>query len=246
MKRSARGVMLVLAGLSLLAGCAVRDFVLEVPERVNQATKPVKYTLAREPVGRRDNFQQAMAQLATGDFLQAQRSLHRALWDIEQIEGRWLRLEELGEALQLLSEIYSALDRPGWADEQRALARALADARRRDDWPIMPRDSLGKGKAAYQAAKFRDATVALRQALIDLQVLAHTPARVASLEETRCYLALAHFALDQHDRAREEIRRLAALDASVTACRREAPPAVRALIRDVQLSEAPPLRRSMP
>jgi hypothetical protein len=246
MRLSASRLGLALAGLSLISGCAVRDFVLEVPGRVNQATKPVKYTLAREPVGRRDTFQQALAQLAAGDLLLAQRSLHRALWELEQIEGRWLRLEELGEALQALAEVYHGLDRPGWAEEQRALARALADARRRDDWPVVPGESLVKGKAAYQAARFRDATVALRQALVDLQVLTHTPARVASLEETRCYLALAHFALDQHDRAREEIRRLAALDGSVTTCRREAPPAVRALIRDVQLSEAPALRRSMP
>jgi tetratricopeptide (TPR) repeat protein len=246
MRPRSRVLVLLLAGASLIAGCAVRDFVLEVPERINQATKPVKYTLARESTGRRDNFEQARAQLDAGDLVLAQRSLHRALWDLEQIEGRWLRLEELVEALQVLAEIYRGLDRAAWADEQRALARALTHARRRDDWPVMPRESLTKGKGAYQAARFREATVALRQALVDLQVLAHTPARVASLEEARCYLALAHFALDQHDRAREELRRLAALDESVTTCRREAPPAVRALIRDVQLTEVPALRRSMP
>jgi tetratricopeptide (TPR) repeat protein len=144
------------------------------------------------------------------------------------------------------ADVYGGLGRADWADEQRALATGLANARRRQDASVPPRGSLAKGKAAYRAAKFREATATLRQALVDLQALTHTPARVASLEEARCYLALAHFALDQHERAREEIRQLAALDGSVASCRREAPPAVRALIRDVQLSEAPAARQSIP
>jgi tetratricopeptide (TPR) repeat protein len=234
------------AGLGLGSGCVVRDFVREVPGHVNQATKPVKYTLARERPGQRESFEQGRAQLNAGEWELAQRSLHRALWDLERIEGRWLRLEELAEVHEALAEAYSGLGRAAWADEQRALAAALANARRRENAALPPRGSLGKGKAAYRAAKFREATIALRQALVDLEALTHTPARVASLEEARCYLALAHFALDQHERAREEIRRLAALDGSVASCRREAPPAVRALIRDVQLSEAPAVERSLP
>jgi hypothetical protein len=228
------------------SGCAIRDFVREVPEQVNQATKPVKYTLARERLRQRESFEQGRAQLNGGDYRLAQRSLHRALWDLERIEVRRLRLEELVEAHRALAEVYGGLGQADWADEQRSLAGELANARRRDEPSVPPRGSLAKGKAAYGAAKFREATAALLQALVDLEALTHTPARVASLEEARCYLALAHFALDQHERAREEIRRLAALDGSVASCRREAPPAVRALIRDVQLSEAPAVKRGTP
>ncbi len=74
--------------------------------------------------------------------------------------------------------------------------------------------------------------------------MSHTPARVASIEEARCYLVLARFALDQAERAREEVRRLAALDDSLASCRRQAPPTVLAFIRRVQTSDAPAARRT--
>jgi len=245
MRRAA--IAWLLAVLALAPGCAtVREVVREVPERINQATKPVKYALAATHVRRRDSLERGLEQLRAGDHRAALRSLHRALWDLERIEKRWLRLEELAEAHLAIADAYAALKRPQWAVEHRALAAALADYPGRDEAAPPPHRALARAKSAYQAARFRDATVALGQALVELEGIGHTPARIASLEEARCYLALAHYALDQEERAREEIRRLAALDDSVVTCRREAPPVVQQLIRDVQLSEAAGTRRSIP
>jgi hypothetical protein len=72
------------------------------------------------------------------------------------------------------------------------------------------------------------------QALVDLEAVTHAPARAKLLEEARCYLVFTYFALEEGDRARDELERIAALDASLAYCAREAPPAVRPLIEDVQ------------
>jgi hypothetical protein len=242
------GRLLFLAAC-LTAGTActtIRGFVNEVPDRISAATKPVKYTLAATPMKQRVNLEQGQAQVRAGEFRTAVQSLHRALWDVEGIDKRWLRLEELAEAHRALSQAYLGLRKPDWAEEHRALAVALAELPRRDDPAASPRQALARAKSAYRTARFRDARVALGQALVELEGVAHTPARVASIEEVRCYLALSYFALDQQERAREEIRRLAALDDAVASCRREAPPAVRDLIREVQLSEATSVKRSIP
>jgi hypothetical protein len=74
----------------------------------------------------------------------------------------------------------------------------------------------------------------LSAALVDLQGLTHPAARVNALEEARCYRALVFVALDQEERARDELRRLLALDPTLTFCRSHAPPAVRLLMRGVQ------------
>jgi len=240
------GRLLALAAcLGVATGCAtVRDFAKEVPARVHAATKPVKYVLAGVDPGRRDSLQRGQAQLKAGEYRVALRSLRQALWDAEHIDTRWLRLEELTETHEALAAVYAGLRKSDWADEHRALAFAFANYPQRAGANVAPDQALVQGKSAYRAARFRDATVALNQSLIELQGLSHTPARVASLEEARCYLVLSRFALEQDERAREEVRRLAALDDSLAACRRQAPPAVQALIRSVQASDAPAARRS--
>ncbi len=231
--------------LGVVTGCAtLRDFAHDVPVRVNAITKPVKYVLAGVNPGQRDSLERGEAQLKAGEYRLALRSLRQALWDAERIDARWLRLEELAETHQALAAVYDGLRTSDWANEHRALAVALAHYPGRDGTAAAPDQALAKGKSAYRAARFREATVALGQSLVELEGVSHTPARVASIEEARCYLVLARFALDQAERAREEVRRLAALDDSLASCRRQAPPTVLAFIRRVQTSDAPAARRT--
>ncbi|MGH7391641.1 MAG: hypothetical protein ACREM3_19605 [Candidatus Rokuibacteriota bacterium] len=243
-RRGARLLVLVTC-VGAASGCAtLRELAHDVPARVHAATKPVKYVLAGADPDRRDSLDRGQAQIKAGEYRLALRSLRQALWDAERIDARWLRLEELAETYHSLAAVYAGLRNNAWAEEHRTVAAALADYPGPAGPPASPDGALTLGRSAYRAARFRDATVALGRALIDLEGISHTPARVAAVEEARCYLILARFALDQDERAREEVRRLAALDDSLASCRRQAPPVVQAFIRSVQTSDAPAARRA--
>lgn len=222
----------VLLGLSCLvgAGCASLQ---DLP-----GVKPLKYTLAGADREQRANLERGQTQLRAREYADAIRSLRQALWDVERIDKPWLRLEELVEVHEALAEAYRGLGTNQWSEEQRALAQALVEYGRRENEPGAPETALAKAKAAYQAAHFRDAVAAFGQALVELEGLSPTPVRLKSLAETRCYLVLAYFALGREERAGEEARQLAARDGAATSCRRQAPPPVQALLRDVEVSEA--------
>ena len=206
---------------------------------VTSACQPIKYTLAGADSTLRETLQRGLLEMKRENYQVALEALNKALWDLEQIEKPGLRLPELAEAHQALADVYSALRRVEWADEQRTLAKALADLSGQDAGSGSPEQALARGKAAYVAARFREALTDLRRALIDLEGLTHTPARVRSLEEARCFLAFTYVAIDLLDRAKEEIRRLWALDPTLTFCQREAPPAIRRLIDDARRTLAP-------
>jgi len=243
--RRVAALLVLVAGFTTASGCAMlRELANDMPAHFQAATKPVKYMLAGVDPSQRQSLERGQAQLKAGEHRLALPPLRQALWDAERIDARWLRLEELAETYQTLAAVYDGLRKDDWAAEHRALAVALASYPGRDGDVPAPDRALTRGKSAYRSARFREATTALGEALVELQGISHTPVRVASLEETRCLLVLSRFALDQDERAREEIRRLAALDDSLASCRRQAPPAVQAFIRRVQTSDAPAARRS--
>ena len=74
------------------------------------------------------------------------------MWDVEQIDEPSLRLEELVEIHQTLAGAYTGLGKTQWSEEQRALAQALVEYRRREDGSASPEAALAKAKTAYQAA----------------------------------------------------------------------------------------------
>jgi tetratricopeptide (TPR) repeat protein len=147
-------------------------------------------------------------------------------------------VEELVEVHQALAEAYDGLKKNQWSGEQRALARALTEYGRRPSDPASSEAALAKARAAYQTAQFREAVTGFGRALVELEGVSPTPARLRSLVEARCHLMLAYFALGRSERAGEEVRRLAGLDGATVLCARQAPPPVRTLIRSVETSEA--------
>ena len=225
-----------LLGLSVLAGagCATMDDAT----RDLPGVKRMKYTIARADREHRVSLERGQMQLRAREYGPAVRSLREALWDLEQIEKPSLRLEELAEVRGSLAEAYAGQGKTQWGDEQRALAQALIAYRERPSAVTTREAALAKAKAAYRAAHFRDALTAFGQALVELEGLSPTPARVQALEEARCHLVLAYFALGQEDRAGEEVRGLAVRTGATASCRKQAPPPVQALIRDVEVSEA--------
>lgn len=224
----------------LSAGCATtQELTRDLP-----GVKLVKYTLAGADREQRANLDRGLSQLRAREYDTAARSLRQAMWDVELIDEPSLRLEELVEVHQTLAEVYTGLGKTQWSEEQRALAQGLVEHGRRANESGSPETALAKAKAAYQAAHFREAVTAFGQALVDLEGLSPTPARLKSLVDTRCHLVLAYFALGRSERAGEEVRRLAALDGATASCRRQAPPPVRALITTVEASEARVGKRS--
>ena len=218
----------------LSGGCATtQELTRDLP-----GVKFVKYTLAGADREQRANLDRGLSQLRAREYDTAARSLRQAMWDVELIDEPSLRLEELVEVHQTLAEVYTGLGKTQWSEEQRALAQGLVEYGRRENESGSSEAALAKAKAAYQAAHFREAVTAFGQALVELEGLSPTPARLKSLVDTRCHLVLAHFALGRSERAGEEVRRLAALDGATASCRRQAPPPVRALISTVEASEA--------
>ncbi len=206
--------------------------------------KFVKYTLAGADREQRANLDRGLSQLRAREYDAAARSLRQAMWDVEMIEEPSLRLEELVEVHRTLAEVYTGLGKTPWSGEQKALAQALVDYRRRETESRSPEAALTRAKAAYQAALFREAVTVFGQALVELEGLSPTQARLKSLVDARCHLVLANFALGRSERAGEEVRQLAALDGATESCRRQAPPPVRALIGTVEASEARVGKRS--
>jgi tetratricopeptide (TPR) repeat protein len=218
----------------LSGGCAsTQELARDLP-----GVKFMKYTMAGADREQRASLDRGLTQLRALEYDPAARSLRRAMWDVELIDKRSLRLEELVEVHQALAAAYTGLGKNQWSEEQRALAQALIEYGRRENGSGPPETALAKAKAAYQAAHFREAETAFGQALVELEGLSPTPVRLKSLVDARCHLVLAHFALGRSERASEEVRRLAALDGATASCRRQAPPPVRTLISAVEASEA--------
>ena len=226
---------LALIGVLVTAGCASFEQAGRDADRGFQShiAKPVLYKLAGADQELRVNIDRGQTELDAKDYKAAVLSLNRAVWDVERIQKRSLRLAELSEAYQLLSQAYLGLGNAGVAEEHRRMAGALAEAAARERSPSSAY-VLAPAKEAYLSAQFTKAVKALRQALVDLEDLLDPDIRIIQLAETRCYLALSYFAAQEHDRVVDQIRRLWAHDASMTACVRDAPPAVRVLIADVQ------------
>ena len=232
-------IWLGLVGL-LCAGCAAtQELTRDLP-----GVKFVKYKVAGADRELRANLERGLSQLRAREYDAAVRSLRQAMWDVEQIEASSLRLEELIEVHQSLAEAYVGLGKSQWADEQRSLAQALGEYGRREDVAAYPEAALGKAKTVYQAAQFREAVTAFGQALVELEGVTATPARLKSLGEARCHLVLAYFALGRSDRAAEEVRQLTGLDGATVSCRKQAPPPVRTFISAVEASEARFTKRS--
>ena len=238
-----------IVGLACLvsAGCAsTQEFTRDLPSvRDLPGVRFVKYTLAGADRELRANLDRGLSQLRAREYDTAVRSLRQAMWDLEQIDDPTLRVEELVEVHQSLAEAYTGLGKTQWSDEQRTLAKALGEYRRRDEGPGSPETALAKAKAVYQAAQFREAVTAFGQALVELEGLSPMPVRLKSLVDARCHLVLAHFALGRSDRAAEEVRQLTGLDGATELCRRQAPPPVRTLISAVEASEARFTKRSV-
>ena len=237
-----------IVGLACLvsAGCAsTQELTRDLPSvRDLPGVRFVKYTLAGADRELRANLDRGLSQLRAREYDTAVRSLRQAMWDVEQIDDPTLRVEELVEVHQSLAEAYTGLGKTQWSDEQRTLAKALGEYRRRDE-PGSPETALAKAKAVYQAAQFREAVTAFGQALVELEGLSPMPVRLKSLVDARCHLVLAHFALGRSDRAAEEVRQLTGLDGATELCRRQAPPPVRTLISAVEASEARFTKRSV-
>jgi tetratricopeptide (TPR) repeat protein len=224
---------LVLAGV-LSGGCATtQEITRDLP-----GVKWVKYTMAGADLEQRANLDHGRTQIRAGDYDGAVRSLHQAIWDVEQIEGDWLRVEELVDVHQALADAYDGLKKSQWSGEMRAQAKALGEYGRRQSDPASSEAAVAKARAAYQAAQFREAVTAFSRALVELEGVSPTPVRLRSLADARCHLMLAYFALGRSERAGEEVRRLAAMDGATALCARQAPPPVRTLIRSVETSEA--------
>jgi tetratricopeptide (TPR) repeat protein len=236
--RRAMGLLGLVCLLS--GGCAAtKELTRDLP-----GVKFMKYTLAGADRDLRANLDRGLGQLRAGEYDTAVRSLRQAMWDVEQIDETSLRLEELVEVHQTLADAYTGLGRTQLSEEQRALAQALAEYGRREDGSGSPETVLSKAKAVYQAAQFREAVTAFGQALVELEGLSPTPARLKSLVDARCHLVLAYFALGRSDRASEEVRQLTGLDGATVSCRRQAPPPVRTFISAVEASEARFTKRS--
>ena len=224
---------LVLAGV-LSAGCATtQEITRDLP-----GVKWVKYTMAGADLEQRAHLDHGRTQIRAGDYDGAVRSLHQAIWDVEQIEDDGLRVEELVDVHQALADAYDGLKKSQWSGEMRAQAKALGEYGRHQSDPASSEAAVAKARAAYQAAQFREAVTAFGRALVELEGVSPTPARLRLLADARCHLMLAYFALGRSERAGEEVRRLAAMDGATALCARQAPPPVRTLIRSVETSEA--------
>ena len=196
---------------------------------------PVKYTFLGEDRKVRKSLEAGLTQLREERYEEAVGSLNQSVWDLERIGRRGLRVDELAEAYQALGDAYAGLRKRDWAEEQWQVAKALRDLGREGAAsPDPPESSLMRAREAYASAQFSQALTTLRQALVDLEGVTDAPTRVKRLEEARCYLTFTYVALEKESRAKAELQRLQALDASVTSCAREAPPVVRRLISDVQ------------
>jgi tetratricopeptide (TPR) repeat protein len=224
----------LLAGLCALAaaGCAALDRTAET------VVTPMKYAWAGADTGLRTNLQRGLTQLDAADVRGAVRSLNRAIWDLQRVEDRGLRMAELARAHCALGNAYWSLRKPDWAEDQWKLSAAFAARSRQTAGPGGGPSPLDRGKAAYVSAQFPESVSWLHQAFVDLEEADEFGVRLKRLEEARCYLGFSYVALGQEERAKEEFQRLVALDAAGTFCSCAAAPKIRRLISEVQRSMA--------
>jgi tetratricopeptide (TPR) repeat protein len=221
--------------LALLTSCATagRGSSEETDSVWAHIARPLKYWSAGASLKARANLERGQRELDARNYRVAIAALNRALWDLERIPDRALRLSELQVAYKALRSAYLALGVSDVAEEHRSMAQALANAVARER-SSDGAQALGRAKQAYATARFRDAVKKLRQALIELEDVSEAEARVVQLADARCYLALSYFATEKHALVREELRRLWALEPSMAECIREAPPGVRKVIGEIQ------------
>ena len=103
-----------------VTGCAALDKTTET------VVTPVKYAWVGADSGLRTNLQHGLTQLEAADSAGAVRSLNRAIWDLQRIEDRALRMGELARAHRAMGDAYSRVRKPDWAEDQWKLATALA------------------------------------------------------------------------------------------------------------------------
>jgi tetratricopeptide (TPR) repeat protein len=221
--------------LLLAAGCASFEQAGKEADRgfKTHISKPVLYKVAGADPALRVGLERGQLEIDAKDYKAAVVTLNRAVWEVERIQKRSLRLVELAEAYELLSQAYLGLGNAGVAEEHRRMAQALTEAGTRER-STTSAYVLAPAKEAYMSAQFSKAVKALRQALVDLEDLLDPDIRIIQLAETRCYLALSYFAAQEHDHVVDQLRRLWAQDPAMTSCMRDAPRAVRGLIADVQ------------
>ncbi|HEV8614515.1 MAG TPA: hypothetical protein VGU22_03390 [Methylomirabilota bacterium] len=227
-------MLAVVLGVAL-AGCATVERTSADAKRGVEAniTAPMRYRIAGADPTLRTNLDSAQVELAAGNHRGAIPLLNRALWDVERIQKRALRLTELVVVYDSLAQAYAAMGILDLAEEARRLARSLTEATGREPAPGAI-ELLARAKDAYVSAQFREALRGLRQALVDLADIVDVETRIASVAQTRCYLAFAYFATQERSRVRDELRRLSVFDPSFDVCGRDAPPGVRALIADLR------------
>jgi hypothetical protein len=111
----------LIAGVCIaVVGCAALDRTTET------VVTPVKYAWAGVDSGLRTNLQHGLTQLEAADIPGAVRSLNRAIWDLQRIEDRGLRMGELARAHRAMGDAYSSVRKPDWAEDQWRLAAAFA------------------------------------------------------------------------------------------------------------------------
>jgi hypothetical protein len=196
-------------------------------------TRPVRYRLAAAGPELRAKLDAGHRELDARDYGAAIVAFNQALWDLEHIRDRGLRLSELRSVYEALARAYYSLGILDIAEDQRWMARALDEAASREP-ALDAADALKSAKETYARARFQDAGPQLRRALVGLEDIPELERRVAQVAHARCYLALSHYAVRDHVRMREELRRLWALDATMAACVRESPPGLRAVIGEIQ------------
>jgi tetratricopeptide (TPR) repeat protein len=229
------GALALLAvGMPLLAACtSIHDASSGVAQTWwTQIVRPAKYRVGGIDPEVRANLTRGQQDVEAMNYRDALVALNRALWDVELIQGRSLRLAELAEVHEELGYAYAGLGKADVAQEHRRIVAALTDAATRAPAPE-PAATLARAKDAYAAARFREALTMLRAALIDLEDVSDRETRVHQLAEARCYLAFTYFAGEDRERVSDELLRLAAMDGTLSTCAPEAPPGVRALMPDV-------------
>jgi hypothetical protein len=229
------GAALAALALCLPLGCATVNRMSSEASRAieTRVTLPVKYRLAGADRDARANLERGQGELDARNYRAAITSFNRAVWDVERIGDRQLRLAELTTVYDGLRRAWFGLGVSASAEEHGTMASALAGLAAREPLGDAAQ-GLGRAKHAYASARFPAAVRELRRALVDLEDVTEFEARVGQLAEARCYLALSYFAAQDHERVREELRRLTGFDPSMSACTREAPPGLRAVIAEVQ------------
>lgn len=232
---SSTGVVALTIGLAFTGGCAsLPKTPADAWRLVNtHVTHPVRYRAARADPALRRNLDYGEDELAAGHHRAALAAFNYALWDVEYIHRRSLRLAELASIHDALARAYAGIGDDHRAQEERGIRQALAGAKARQPVPGALQ-KLARAKDAYVGAQFRDARKRFLQALLDLEDVLDTRARMAYVADARCHLAYVYFATGERERVRDELRRLSARDPSLAACWRQAPPGVRAVIGELQ------------